>query len=327
MDVLPLRPRVCVHFYFFIFSFSLGFAPHPLPSHPDEFGTESLFQGGQDAMQRAALAPIGRYMAGKTASLQLLEVAAGTGRLHTFVKDSWPAMRTTLSELSPYYLSEARDNIEYFEGACSRRRRSAAATRRLRRRIHSLLKSVSLIGASPVFRRVRVVCEARPRHRAHRVRAGRRREAAVRGRVVRHSAECVHVPRNVRLGCCVALFKFCFFSSMDSPDDLTPRRRPADARAAAAKEFARVIKPGGLVVVNDSMQVGDRKGMDGVFPLFPASYHEPYFMDYVNTDSACRCPQTGTREAQLLFVLLLFLADARSRSRRPFHRRRAGAGA
>ncbi len=75
-----------------------------------------LFQGSQDAMQRAALAPLGRYMFGRDpAAMSLLEVAAGTGRFHTFIKDNYPAMATTCSDLSPYYLAEARENMEYFD--------------------------------------------------------------------------------------------------------------------------------------------------------------------------------------------------------------------
>jgi len=48
------------------------------------------------------------------ADLKLLEVAAGTGRQHTFIKDNWPAMQTVVSDLSPFYLQEAYENMEYF---------------------------------------------------------------------------------------------------------------------------------------------------------------------------------------------------------------------
>jgi len=75
--------------------------------------TETLFQGCQDAMQRAALVPLSRYLASRDpAATSLLEVAAGTGRFHTFIKDNWPQLRTTCSELSPYYLAAARENME-----------------------------------------------------------------------------------------------------------------------------------------------------------------------------------------------------------------------
>ncbi len=46
--------------------------------------------------------------------LRLLEVAAGTGRFHTFIKDTWPSMRTVVSDLSPFYLAKARENVRYW---------------------------------------------------------------------------------------------------------------------------------------------------------------------------------------------------------------------
>ncbi len=66
-------------------------------------------------MQRASLVPISKYISscGKPASsLRLLEVAAGTGRFHTFIKDNWPEMPSVCSDLSPFYLAKARENIE-----------------------------------------------------------------------------------------------------------------------------------------------------------------------------------------------------------------------
>jgi len=36
--------------------------------------------------------------------MSLLEIAAGTGRQHTFLKDNWPMMQTVVSDLSPFYL-------------------------------------------------------------------------------------------------------------------------------------------------------------------------------------------------------------------------------
>jgi hypothetical protein len=38
----------------------------------------------------------------------LLEVACGTGRLHTFIKDNWPRMRSVATDLSPFYLQVSR---------------------------------------------------------------------------------------------------------------------------------------------------------------------------------------------------------------------------
>lgn len=54
-----------------------------------ETSTEALFFGRQDAMQRAALLPLSKWIrAGglDPASIRLAEVGCGTGRFHTFIK-------------------------------------------------------------------------------------------------------------------------------------------------------------------------------------------------------------------------------------------------
>lgn len=71
-------------------------------------------------MQRQVLVPISVYMSqmeaqGKQPSdMKVLEVAGGTGRLMTFIRDNYPTMDSTLLELSPYYLEEARKNDAYW---------------------------------------------------------------------------------------------------------------------------------------------------------------------------------------------------------------------
>jgi len=80
-----------------------------------EFSTETLFFGRQDAMQRTALRPMAAHLAGRdTRGLALLEVACGTGRFHTYIKDNYPGMASTALDLSPYYLAQARDNLAYW---------------------------------------------------------------------------------------------------------------------------------------------------------------------------------------------------------------------
>jgi hypothetical protein len=49
---------------------------------------------------------------------RLLELACGTGRFMTFVRDNYPAMEVTGLDLSPFYLQEARKNNEYWVGWC-----------------------------------------------------------------------------------------------------------------------------------------------------------------------------------------------------------------
>src|SRR5579883_332352 len=57
---------------------------------------------------------------------------------------------------------------------------------------------------------------------------------------------------------------------------------PPDVRLAVLKEMARVLKPGGLVVIVDSIQRGDQPRWDGLIDLFPHYFHEPYYAEYAN---------------------------------------------
>jgi ubiquinone/menaquinone biosynthesis C-methylase UbiE len=57
---------------------------------------------------------------------------------------------------------------------------------------------------------------------------------------------------------------------------------PTEVRVAALKETARVLKPGGLAVVVDSIQRGDQPSWDGLLDLFPHYFHEPYYAQYAN---------------------------------------------
>ena len=56
---------------------------------------------------------------------------------------------------------------------------------------------------------------------------------------------------------------------------------PKEIRARVLAEMARVAKPGGLVVIVDSLQKGDHPPWDGLLDLFPHYFHEPYYADYV----------------------------------------------
>src|SRR5215467_10866173 len=59
---------------------------------------------------------------------------------------------------------------------------------------------------------------------------------------------------------------------------------PPKVRRVVFHEFARVLKPGGRVVVVDSLQIGDEPDYDGMLELFPQSYHEPYYGGYLEED-------------------------------------------
>jgi ubiquinone/menaquinone biosynthesis C-methylase UbiE len=59
---------------------------------------------------------------------------------------------------------------------------------------------------------------------------------------------------------------------------------PRAVRERASAEFARVLHPGGRLVLVDSFQRGDEPAFDGLLELFPLAYHEPYYADYVRHD-------------------------------------------
>ena len=78
-----------------------------------ETSTETLFLGRQDSMQRLALYPMRSWAA--TDDFKVLEVACGTGRLNTFLRDAYPRMDVSAVDLSPFYLEEARGHAKRWE--------------------------------------------------------------------------------------------------------------------------------------------------------------------------------------------------------------------
>jgi ubiquinone/menaquinone biosynthesis C-methylase UbiE len=61
---------------------------------------------------------------------------------------------------------------------------------------------------------------------------------------------------------------------------------PPDVRRSVFGEFARVLKPGGRLVLVDSLQIGDDPDYDGMLELIPENYHEPYYLSYLKEDFA-----------------------------------------
>ena len=58
---------------------------------------------------------------------------------------------------------------------------------------------------------------------------------------------------------------------------------PTEARQRAAAEMVRVVKPGGVTVLTDSYQLGDRPAFDTVMRRF-SNLNEPHYHNYIETD-------------------------------------------
>src|SRR5262245_24372357 len=171
-----------------------------------DYQVEILFGGAADAMRRQALVPIHDFLsARRIADCRLIDIACGTGRFLTFVKDNYPRLAVTALDVSPYYLEEARRNLRSWS-------------------------------------RVDFV------------------EAAVETADV--AAESYDIAT------CIYLF----------------HELPAALHADAARAIAAMLKPGGLFVFLDSLQIGDRPEYDALLESFPLAFHEPYYADYLRQD-------------------------------------------
>jgi ubiquinone/menaquinone biosynthesis C-methylase UbiE len=70
---------------------------------------------------------------------------------------------------------------------------------------------------------------------------------------------------------------------------------PPAVRRAVFAECARVLKPGGRLVLIDSLQLGDEPDYDGLLELFPQNFHEPYYASYLNEDFAAMGAACGLK--------------------------------
>ena len=68
---------------------------------------------------------------------------------------------------------------------------------------------------------------------------------------------------------------------------------PPKVRRVVFRECARVLKPGGRLILVDSLQHGDQPDYDGLLDLFPQSYHEPYYRSYLNEDFGAMAKSCG----------------------------------
>jgi ubiquinone/menaquinone biosynthesis C-methylase UbiE len=84
---------------------------------------------------------------------------------------------------------------------------------------------------------------------------------------------------------------------------------PGEVRRKVTREVLRVLKPGGLYVLLDSLQWGDEPSYDGLLEAFPARFHEPFYEHYLGDElgklfSACGFEQPRTTLAYLSKVVV-----------------------
>ena len=86
---------------------------------------------------------------------------------------------------------------------------------------------------------------------------------------------------------------------------------PSDVRARVIGEMARVVRPGGLVVLADSVQDCDAPELKAELRTFPARFHEPYYLSYVRDDLARRAREAGLEVIEELPAFVTRIVVAR----------------
>jgi ubiquinone/menaquinone biosynthesis C-methylase UbiE len=68
---------------------------------------------------------------------------------------------------------------------------------------------------------------------------------------------------------------------------------PKFARANVLSEIARVLRPGGLVVIEDSAQAADGSPVAPILERFARDFHEPFYRDYLKDDLGAALAKLG----------------------------------
>src|SRR5437763_4032787 len=90
---------------------------------------------------------------------------------------------------------------------------------------------------------------------------------------------------------------------------------PPKVRRTVFREFARVLKPGGRLILVDSLQRGDRPDYEGLLELFPQNFHEPYYTSYLEEDFGAVARASGLTQTRAMnaFVSKVMVFDKPAR--------------
>jgi ubiquinone/menaquinone biosynthesis C-methylase UbiE len=86
---------------------------------------------------------------------------------------------------------------------------------------------------------------------------------------------------------------------------------PRNARRNVVREMLRVLRPGGLVVIEDSAQESETPELAGVLRGFPAEFHEPFYADYLRDDLGSMLAEIGFEAASTTTHLVAKVVTAR----------------
>ncbi|HWO19841.1 MAG TPA: class I SAM-dependent methyltransferase [Kofleriaceae bacterium] len=68
---------------------------------------------------------------------------------------------------------------------------------------------------------------------------------------------------------------------------------PHNARRNVVRELFRVVRPGGLVVIEDSAQLAESAEIASALRQFPREFHEPFYAKYLEDDLAAVLAEAG----------------------------------
>ncbi|WOD38607.1 class I SAM-dependent methyltransferase [Nodosilinea sp. E11] len=179
---------------------------------------EILFNGTADPMRRRIIAPLKQGLAenGVETGAKVLDVACGTGRTLSMLREALPKVSLYGVDLSPTYLRKAIENLTDKPG--------------------------------------------------------------VLPQLIQANGESLPFVDNYFEGA-VSVFLF--------------HELPPEARQNVINEMYRVVKPGGTVVLCDSIQRLDSPEFEVAMENFPAMFHEPYYRHYTTDDLNQRLTDAG----------------------------------
>lgn len=93
---------------------------------------------------------------------------------------------------------------------------------------------------------------------------------------------------------------------------------PLPEREAVIAQAYRALRPGGILVLADSLQLGDRREFDAALERFPANFHEPFYGNYIRHPLKQLVSRGGfrqIRERQEFFLKVVVAQKPRMRAK------------